>query len=182
MNRKRWLVTTTVVMLMCILFSMQVFFEENFKEAIITDNSYKKCEINTENYTFLLPNDWTISENNRDILEKNSLNFKDDKTHTSGLIEIINTNEDVEKFAKKDLSNQSLKYSNVKFYPYKNGILAEYDTSIPNGYDYKNNCYYIKLEQEKIAKILFNSNKIYWKEENTKIFSNIIERIKANKI
>ena len=72
-------------------------------------------------------------------------NSKDKNNKFNGLIEVINTKEDLEVFAENDLNNQYLDYYNSEVRPFKNsnnsGVLVQYETTIKNGYDFKNECY-----------------------------------------
>ena len=101
-------------------------------------------------------------------------------------MEVINTKEDLDVFAENDLNNQYLEYFNSEIIPFKNsnnaGVLVQYETSVKNGYDFKNQCYYLNLEDGKTIKVLFNLKKTEYKENMNTIFNTIISSIKILKI
>ena len=77
-----------------------------------------------------------------------------------------------------------MEYYNSEIMPFKNsnnsGILVQYETTIKNGYDFKNECYYLNLEEGKTVKVLFNLKEKDYKENMKTIFNTIISSIKTS--
>lgn len=146
-------------------------------------NEFSEYTLNENKYNISLPSEWTVDENeSKGQYVSYRLHFKDKDNKLSGLVEVINTKEDLNVFAENDLNNQYLEYYNSEVMPFKNsnnsGILVKYDTSIKNGYDFKNECYYLNLEEGKTIKVLFNLKAKYYKENMKTILNTIILSIK----
>jgi hypothetical protein len=81
------------------------------------------------------------------------------------------------------LNNQYLEYCNSETRPFKNsnnaGVLLQYETRVVNGYNYKNQCYYLNLEEGKIIKVLFNIKEKDYNENMKTIVNNIVVSIKS---
>ena len=52
--------------------------------------------------------------------------------------------------------------------------------AVKNGYDFKNECYYLNLEDGKTIKVLFNLKEKEYKENIKTILNTIISSIKAS--
>lgn len=146
-------------------------------------NEFSEYTLNENKYSISLPSEWTVDEKeSKGQYVSYRLHFKDKDNKLSGLVEVINTKEDLNVFAENDLNNQYLEYYNSEVMPFKNsnnsGILVKYDTSIKNGYDFKNECYYLNLEEGKTIKVLFNLKAKYYKENMKTILNTIILSIK----
>lgn len=188
MNKKQLSVMSILVSLMLLLSITQSFFNENFNKIALTDNGingFKKYDFDKSNYFISLPDGWTVvnkMENNQYI--SNVLNFKDENDKVTGSLQIINTNDKIETFAERDSQNQSLIYSNLEIMPYKHknniGVLSTYETSIRNGYDFRNECYYLQLEKGRIIKILFNVKQYTYKENIKSVFNSIISSLELS--
>lgn len=189
MNKKQLIVTSILLSLMLVLAITQGFFKEKFEQVALIDNGisqFKEYSFDEGNYVISLPNEWTVDEKERQgQYVSYKLTFKDGNNKLTGSLEIINTKEALDVFAENDLKNQSLEYSNEEVMPFKNsnnsGVLAEYNTSVKNGYNFKNECYYLDLEEGKTAKILFNLKEKDYKENIKTVFNTIISSIKASK-
>ena len=189
MNKKQLIVTSILLSLMLILAITQGFFKDNFEQVILMDrgmSEFKEHDFDGGKYVISLPSEWTIDEKeNEGQYVSYKLNFKDKNNKFNGLIELINTKEDLEAFAENDLNNQYLEYYNSDITPFKNpnnsGVVVQYETTIKNGYDFKNECYYLNLEKGKTIKILFNLNEKSYKENMKMILNSIISSIKAIK-
>lgn len=185
MNKKQLIVTSVLVLSMLVLAISQGFFNENF-ERINTMNKevseFKEYKLNVDDYLISLPNEWSVKEKNSDGYVSYSLNFKGANDDITGIVEVINTKEDVEAFAEKDVKNQSLKYSDLNVTPLENegryGILNEYVTSIRGGNNYKNKCYYLSLNDNQIVKVLFNIKDTASDKSTDVILKEIISSIK----
>lgn len=163
MNRKQLIVTSVLVLSMLVLAISQGFFNENFERISTVDkevSEFKAYKLNVDDYFISLPNEWSVKEESSDGYVSYELKFKGTSDDITGIVEVINTKEDVEAFAEKDVKNQSLKYSELNVTSLENegryGVLNEYTTSIRGGNDYKNKCYYLSLNDTQIVKILFN--------------------------
>ena len=185
MNKKQLIVTSTLISLMLLLSIIQGFFNENFIKIALNDNGiseFKVYNFDKNNYVISLPDQWTVVEKMGDNQYINDvLNFKDTNNKLTGSLQVIYTNDEIETFAERDSKNQSLKYSNLEMMPYKyksnTGVLSTYETSIRNGYDFKNQCYYLQLEKGKIVKILFNVKEKNYKENVKSVFNSIVSSI-----
>ena len=188
MNKKQLIVTSILLSLMVILTIGQGFFKDNFEQVILMDrgiSEFKEYDFDGGKYIISLPSEWTVDKKeNEGQYVSDELNFKDKNNKFNGLIEVINTKEDLEVFAENDLNNQYLEYYNSEIMPFKNsnnsGVLVQYETTIKNGYDFKNECYYLNLEEGKTLKILFNLKEKDYKDNMQTIFNSIISSIKAS--
>ena len=186
MNKKQLIVTLILLSLMLILAVTQGFFKDNFEQVVLMErgiSEFKEYDFDEGKYVISLPSEWIVEEKESEgqyLIYK--LNFKDKNNKFNGLVEVINTKEDLDVFAENDLNNQYLEYYNSEVIPFKNsknsGVLVQYETTIKNGYDFKNECYYLNLEEGKTIKILFNIKEKDYKENMKGIFNNIISSIK----
>jgi hypothetical protein len=188
MNKKQLIVTSILLSLMLILAIAQGFFKDNFEQVVLMDrgiSGFKQYDFDEGKYTISLPSEWIVDEKESEgQYVSYKLNFKDKNNRFNGLVELINTKEDLNVFAESDLNNQYLEYYNSEVMPFKNsnnsGVVVKYDTTIKNGYDFKNECYYLNLEEGKTIKILFNLKEKDYKENMKTIFNTIISSIKAS--
>jgi len=188
MNKKQLIVTSILLSLMLILVIAQRFFKQEFEQVVLMDqgiNDFKDYEFDNGKYTISLPSEWIIEEKKSEWQYVSyKLNFKDKDNKLNGLMEVINTKEDLGVFAEADLNNQYLEYYNSQIIPFKNssnaGVLLQYDTSIKNGYNFKNQCYYLNLEEGKTVKILFNLKESSYNENMKILFNSIIKSIKTS--
>lgn len=186
MNKKQLIVTSILLSLMLILAITQRFFKKEFEQVVLIDqgiNDFKEYEFEQGNYVISLPSQWIVEEKKSEgQYVSYKLSFKDKDNKLNGLMEVINTKAELGVFAEADLNNQYLEYYNSQIMPFKNsnnsGILVQYDTSIRNGYNFKNECYYLNLEEGKTVKVLFNINESSYKENIKTIFNTIISSIK----
>lgn len=189
MNKKQLIVTSILLSLMLVLAITQGFFKEKFEQVALIDNGisqFKEYSFDEGKYVISLPNEWTVDEKeNQGQYVSYKLTFKDGNNKLTGSLEIINTKEDLDAFAESDLKNQTLKYSNAEVMPFKNssnsGVLVHYNTAVKNGYEFKNECYYLNLEEGKTAKILFNLKEKNYKENIKTVFDAIVSSVKENK-
>lgn len=149
-------------------------------------SEFTEYALDDNKYTISLPSDWTVEEKeSKGQYVSYRLDFKDKNNKLTGLVEVINTKEDLNVFAEKELDNQYLEYYNSEVMPFKNsnnsGALVKYDTSIKNGYTFKNECYYLNFEEGQTIKILFNIKTQYYKDNIETVLSNIISNIKFSK-
>ena len=187
MNKKQLIVMSILISLMLILAITQGLFKVNFEQLVLMDkgkSDFEKYDFNEDKYVISLPSEWIVgeTENNGQYVSY-KLSFKDKNNKITGLLEVINTKQDLEVFAENDLSNQYLEYFNTEMMPFKNsnnaGVLVQYETSVKNGYDFKNECYYLNLEDGKTIKVLFNIKKSDSREDVNILLNTIISSIKA---
>ena len=186
MNKKQLIVTSILVLLMLVLAITQGFFRDNFQQVVLLDqgiSQFKEYNFDDGKYVISLPDEWTVDEKeSKGQYVSSKLNFKDGNNKFTGSVEVINTKEDLNVFSEIDLENQTLKYSNSEVMPFKNsnnsGVLVQYDTNVRNGYYFKNECYYLNLEDGKIVKVLFNIKQKDYKENIKTIFDVIVSSIK----
>ena len=188
MNKKQLIVTSILLSLMLILAITQGFFKDDFEQVVLMDqgiSEFKEYHFDKGKYIISLPSEWIIEEKESEgQYVSYKLNFKDKNNKLNGLVEVINTKEELGVFAEKDLNNQYLEYYNSEVMPFENsnnsGVLIQYDTTIKNGYDFKNECYYLNLEEGKTIKVLFNLKEKDYKENMKIIFNTIILSIKES--
>lgn len=188
MNKKQLIVTSILLSLMLILAITQKFFKQEFEQVVLMDqgiSDFKEYQFGDGKYTISLPSQWTIQENKSEgEYVSYKLKFKDKDNKINGVMELINTKAELGVFAEADLNNQYLEYYNSQIMPFKNsensGIVVQYDTSIKNGYNFKNECYYLNLEEGKTVKVLFNIKENSYKENMKNIFNTIITSIKVS--
>lgn len=186
MNKRQLIVMSVLVFSMLVLAVSQGFFESNFHRISTIDkvaNQFKEYKLNTDECLISIPNQWTVEEEKLEgqyISYK--LKFKSTNEDITGIIQVINTKEDVDVFANRDVKNQLLKFSNLKVSSInnqnKNGILSEYTTSIRSGNNYTNKCYYLALNENQIVKILFNIKNTCFNDNTNLILEDIISSLK----
>lgn len=189
MNKKQLIVTSILLSLMLILAITQGFFKENFEQVILMDqgiSGFKEYKIYKDKYIVSFPSEWSVTEKEgkEDQYVSYRLDFKDKNSKITGSLQVINTNEDLNVFAENDLNNQYLEYYNSEVVPFKNpnnsGVLVQYETSVKNGYEFKNECYYLNLGEGKTVKILFNLKTKDYKDNVKTIINTIISSIKTS--
>jgi hypothetical protein len=188
MNKKQLIVTLILLSLMLILAITQGFFKDSFEQVALMErgiSEFKEYDFDEGKYVISLPSEWIVEgKESEGQYVSYKLNFKDKNNKFNGLVEVINTKEDLNVFAENDLNSQYLEYYNSEVIPFKNsknsGVLVQYETTIKNGYDFKNECYYLNLEEGKTIKILFNLKEKDYKENMKAIFNTIISSIKAS--
>ncbi|MBE6062531.1 MAG: hypothetical protein E7207_02995 [Clostridium butyricum] len=160
MNKKQLIVTSILVLSMLVLAVSQGFFYRNFERISTKDkvvSQFKDYKINIDEYFISLPNEWYVDEKKSDgEYISYELKFRSTDDNITGIIQVINTKDNIEVFANRDVKNQCIKFSDLKTTFIDNGILNEYNTSIKRGNDYSNKCYYIILKDNQIVKVLFN--------------------------
>lgn len=188
MNKKQLIVTSILLSLMLLLVITQGLFKNNFEQVVLIEqgiHEFKEYDIEEGKYIISLPSEWVVEEKeSKGQYVSYKLDFKDKNNKINGVLEIINTKEELNVFAENDLNNQYLEYFNSEVIPFKNsynsGVLAQYDTTIKNGYDFKNECYYLNLEEGKTIKVLFNLKEKEYKENMKAIVNTIISSIKIS--
>jgi hypothetical protein len=186
MNKKQLIVTSTLLSLMLLLAITQGLFKDNFEQVIFMNqgiSEFKEYNFDNSRYIISLPNEWIVDEKeSKGQYISCKLNFKDKNNKINGLVEVINTKVDLNVFAENDLNNQYLNYYNSEIIPFKNsnnsGVLAQYETTIKDGYNFKNECYYLNLEEGKTVKILFNINQKSYRQNMKTILNAITSSIK----
>ena len=187
MNKKQLIVTSVLLLSMLVLAVSQEFFNKNFERISTFDkvtNEYKEYSLNTNECVISLPDDWSVNEENSEgEYISYQLRFNSTNDDITGIIQVINTKENVEVFANRDVKNQLFKFSDLKISPIntedKNGVLSEYTTSIKNGNDYKNKCYYLVLNDNQIVKVLFNVKDNDLNSKNTSVLEAVISSLKG---
>ena len=188
MNKKQLIVTVILLSLMLTLAITQGLFKTNFEQIVLMDkgiSEFDKYDFDDDKYVVSLPKEWTVDEKeSKGQYVSYKLNFKDKNNKITGLLEVINTKDDLDVFAESDLNNQYLEYFNSEVIPFENpnnaGVLVQYETSVKNGYDFKNECYYLNLEEGKTIKVLFNIKKNEYRENMNTILNTIISSIKVS--
>ena len=186
MNKKQIVVTGLLLSLMLLLAITQGFFVDNFSRVNVTESSeeYKECAF--EGYSVTFPSEWIIDEEEKkDEYISYNIEFKSRDNTITGLVQVINTKQEVRDYAEKDIRKQSLEYSNNEIIPFENsdsiGVLSRYNTDVTDGYSYVNKSYYIKGRSGQIIKVLFNISKDRYNQALDKDCSEIITSIKQNK-
>lgn len=186
MNKKQTAVTVLLLSLMFLLAITQSFFGNKFSRVSVTENTIEFKEYEFENYTAELPDKWTVSEEEiKDGYISYNIKFKSEDKFITGLVQVINTKDDIKNYAENDIKKQSLEYHNSEITPFENsesiGVLAKYDTNIKNGGNYINKCYYIKGINGQIIKMLFNISEGHYTKELDNTCLEIASSIKYNK-
>ena len=186
MNKKQIVVTGLLISLMLLLAITQGFFVDNFSRVNVTESTQKYNEDSFEGYSITFPSEWVIDEEeNKDEYISYNIKFNSKDNIITGLVQVINTNQDVKDYADKDTKKQSLEYSNNEITPFENsqsvGVLSKYNTNINDGYSYVNQCYYIKGMNGQMIKVLFNIPKDKYEKAFDKDCTDVIASIKQNK-
>ena len=107
MNKKQLIVTSILISLMLLLSIVQGFFNENFNKVVLTDNGiseFNEYNFDESNYIISLPHEWTVVEKMGDNQYINNvLNFTDGNNKLTGSLQIINTPDEIETFAERDI-------------------------------------------------------------------------------
>lgn len=186
MNKKQITVTGLLISLMLLLAITQGFFVDNFSRVNVMENNPKSNEYSFEGYSIAFPSKWVINEEEKknEYISYN-IKFNSEDNIITGLVQVINTNQDIKDYAEKDTKKQSLEYSNNEITPFEDygsiGVLSKYNTNINNGYSYINECYYIRGINGQMIKVLFNISKDKYKSAIDKECKDIIASIKQNK-
>lgn len=186
MNKKQIIVTGLLLSLMLLLAITQGFFDNNFSRVNVTENTTEYKEYAFEDYSIAFPSEWIIDEEEKkDEYISYNIEFKSKDNIIIGLVQVINTKQEVRDYAEKDIRKQSLEYSNNEIIPFENsdsiGVLSRYNTDVTDGYSYVNKSYYIKGRSGQIIKVLFNISKDRYNQALDKDCSEIITSIKQNK-
>lgn len=186
MNKKQIVVTGLLISLMLLLTITQHFFMNNFSKINLMEGSKKYSEYSFEDYSIKFPSEWVINEEEKkDEYISYNIKFNSKDSIITGLVQVINTNQDIKKFAEKDTKNQLLEYSNNEITQFENyesvGVLSKYNTNINDGYSYMNKCYYIKGINGQMIKVLFNIQKDKYSQDFNKYCEGIIASIKQSK-
>lgn len=189
MNRKQVAVTSILIFFMFLLAITQHLFNGNFErinsvESILSKE--KQYKFNSDNYMVCFPKEWMINDQDNILgYVECRLKFYSPNNNVNGMLEIINTEQDIQTFSNKDLRHQSLNYQNCKneVFDFKNfnGVVYTYSTSIADKYHFNNECYYIKLSDNKLMKILFNYRSEYYSDNARTICREIVTSIKSIK-
>lgn len=186
MNKKKLKTISVLIALMLVLIISQRFFEDKFKDVALIDNNIgelKEYRVEDGKYTFLLPENWSVEEkgNASGYMSYNG-EFEDENSNIIGCIQVINTGEDVKLLAQNDIDNLTLSHDSQKVDNFKDkkysGIRVDYKTKIEKGYNYDNSVYYIKLDNEKVAKYIFSVNEKNYKDNQRVIFDTIVSSTK----
>ena len=186
MNKNQTAVTALLLSLMFLLAITQRFFVDNFSRVSVAENSNEFKEYAFEDYSVTFPNEWIIyEEENKDEYISYNIKFKSRDNAIKGLVQVINTRDDIGYYAESDLKKQSLEYYNSEIMPFENsesiGVLSKYNTDIKGGYSYINECYYIKGMNGQIIKVLFNILKGHYTETLNNSCLEVASSIKHNK-
>lgn len=173
--------------MLALVFTERVF-KEKFGQVFINEKEVNSVvDYRFENdYEIAFPEKWKYEENSKDDdYICYCADFKSDDGNIIGSLYVINTNLDVKQFAEMDLKNQSLKYSNLEIshFKYKNmfGILSKYDTTILKGNKFKNTCYYLKMDNKKLLKVIFNVKEDHYNDDVKGVLESIISSINTSK-
>ncbi|MBL4931439.1 hypothetical protein [Clostridium paridis] len=186
MNKKQLAITVMLLFLMGLLFVGQGIFDEKFKMIALMNNNistFKEYSSKDEEVKFLLPQEWSTTTQSfpgNYILYNN--NFSDSKLGIYGYIQLINYTEDEEKlieFDKKYIKDEIKDYEKEQLKDKKyHGSKVSFQTIDNKSNKYINRIYYIRLDEEKIAKIAFKVNSNDYKESYENIFTSIVDSVK----
>ena len=186
MNKKQIIVTSLLLSLMVLLAVAQGVFVDDFSRVNVTESNENYKEYAFNEYSITFPSEWVIDgEEKKDQYISYNIEFKSKDNIITGLVQVINTKQDIKEYAEKDIKKQSLEYSNSEIIPFENsdsiGVLSKYNTNIDDGYRYINKSYYLKGENGQIIKVLFNISEDQYTKDLDKDCSDIIASIKQNK-
>lgn len=186
MNKKQIVVTGLLLSLMVLLAIVQGFFADNFSRVNVTESNQNYKEYAFQDYFITFPSEWIIDEEEKkDEYISYNIEFKSKDNIIKGLVQVINTKQDIKEYAEKDIRKQSLEYSNNEIIHFEDsdsiGVLSSYNTDIKDGYSYVNKSYYLKGESGQIIKVLFNISKDQYTKALDKDCSDIITSITQNK-
>ena len=108
MNRKQLIVTSVLVMSILILVITQGFFNDNFERINTAEketSQFTQYKLNVDDYCIVLPNEWAVKESGSDGYISCELKFTGYNDNITGIVEVINTKENIKAFAEKDVKN-----------------------------------------------------------------------------
>ena len=179
MNKKQFGITLILVLLMIILVTGENMFTGNIKKVALTNNNIEGLSTYTALdglLTYKLPDSWDVEEKKYPgnyIIYDNS--FISDTMGLWGYVQILNSNDDLEKMIEKEkevdylVSDESLNDELVKKVVFKE--------KNQKGITYFNTVYYKKLGENKIIKVLFSASESKQKEDYSIIYKAIIDSI-----
>lgn len=178
MNKKRFFMIAFIVLLVFILIFAQSFFKDRFTDAVLTDNdvgSFKSYSSDDGNFNFSVPSNWDSTKTSGDDFNFYKINLKDNDNNITGYIDVFNTNDNLMTMAETDMKNISLNHENDKIKQEDKCVTAEYNTSVKNGFDYVNSCYYVQLKDGIVGKCTFISRADSYKDNMKQIFNSIAD-------
>ena len=186
MNKKQFGITLILVLLMIILVTGENMFTGNIKKVALTNNNIEGLSTYTSLdglLTYKLPDSWDVEEKKYPgnyIIYDNS--FISDTMGLWGYVQILNSNDDLEKMVEKekelisknDISDYLVSDESLNDELVKKVVFKEKNQK---GITYVNTVYYKKLGENKIIKVLFSASESKQKEDYSIIYKAIIDSI-----
>lgn len=186
MNKKQFGITLILVLLMIILVTGENMFTGNIKKVALTNNNIEGLSTYTALdglLTYKLPDSWDVEEKKYPgnyIIYDNS--FISDTMGLWGYVQILNSNDDLEKMVEKekelisknDISDYLVSDESLNDELVKKVVFKEKNQK---GVTYVNTVYYKKLGENKIIKVLFSASESKQKEDYSIIYKAIIDSI-----
>ncbi|MDM0578238.1 hypothetical protein QTH63_10755 [Clostridium perfringens] len=186
MNKKQFGITLILVLLMIILVTGENMFTGNIKKVALTNNNIEGLSTYTTLdglLTYKLPDSWDVEEKKYPgnyIIYDNS--FISDTMGLWGYVQILNSNDDLEKIlekekeviSKNDISDYLVSDESLNDELVKKVVFKEKNDK---GITYVNTVYYKKLGENKIIKVLFSASESKQKEDYSIIYKAIIDSI-----
>ena len=186
LNKKQFGITLILVLLMIILVTGENMFTGNIKKVALTNNNIEGLSTYTaldRLLTYKLPDSWDVEEKKYPgnyIIYDNS--FISDTMGLWGYVQILNSNDDLEKMVEKekelisknDISDYLVSDESLNDELVKKVVFKEKNQK---GVTYVNTVYYKKLGENKIIKVLFSASESKQKEDYSIIYKAIIDSI-----
>ena len=178
MNKKQFGITLILVLLMIILVTGENMFTGNIKKVALTNNNIEGLSTYTALdglLTYKLPDSWDVEEKKYPgnyIIYDNS--FISDTMGLWGYVQILNSNDDLEKMVEKEKELISKNDISDYLVLVKKVVFKEKNQK---GVTYVNTVYYKKLGENKIIKVLFSASESKQKEDYSIIYKAIIDSI-----
>ncbi|SHE41697.1 PsbP-related protein [Clostridium fallax] len=185
MNRKQLGMTILLIGLIVVLYGAQIGLNNKLKFASLTAyniKEFKEFNIEKTNYCYSLPDNWFIEEKKYPgnyILDHKDL--KSDELGINGYIQILSSDKTIKEIVLKDkekIENKIEDYEKVQLeIKGRESIKVTYKEKLKAGKTIFFIVYYLKLDENKIAKVSFNVEENKYKEDFNDIFEAIVDSI-----
>lgn len=183
LNRKRLGVTVIIIGLMLVLFGLEKKFDSRLKYVALMQsniNSLVKYEVSDLNFSYKLPDQWTVNKKDfggGEIIYHNDFTSEDATIH--GFVQVWNLREDLKSFLDKSkaLNEKHAQYSNYNISPIVinkyEGYLMTYTMKTGEESSYKGYEYFLK-GKDRFYRFAFYVRDVNFKENMPTIFKTIV--------
>lgn len=189
MNKKQLLVTTVLVVLMCVMVFMQQFFETNIQKVALVNNNIEDMLDYTAldgKLLYSLPDNWVSKiEKPQDYIVYNN-SFVGESMGVIGYVQVLDTKTEVDELISIDKKNfEAEKVNNIKVVDEKLGEVnvkkMKYEEKTSLGRNYMTQAYYFPMNDNYKLKIVFSASTDKYKENYETVYRLILDTFKKAK-